>query len=281
MTGQALHGQTAVITGATGAIAESCARALARDGARLVLMGRRSDALELVADRIRTQISGAEVVTVVGDCRDEEAVRQALVSAHAIAGRLDIAFATVGGGHFCPLLQLDGQEFRDQFDNNVLSAFYVLRHAVPLMRPGGSIICLSSGAAAMTFRYLSSYTVAKAALEGLVRSAADELGPLGIRINAIRPGLTRSNSTDSIFEDEAAQQSYLPEYPLGRLGEAEDMAGAVRFLAGPESAWVTGQCIAVDGGNMLRRSPDLTPIVESHFGEQPRAAAQQMKGNPA
>jgi NAD(P)-dependent dehydrogenase (short-subunit alcohol dehydrogenase family) len=127
------------------------------------------------------------------------------------------------------------------------------------MRPGGSIICLSSGAAVLTFRHLASYHIAKAALEGLVRMAADELGASGLRVNAIRPGLTRSGATEGMFTSGAAE-AFLPEYPLGRLGEAADMAGAVRFLASDESAWITGQCIAVDGGNLLRRSPDLAPL---------------------
>jgi NAD(P)-dependent dehydrogenase (short-subunit alcohol dehydrogenase family) len=190
---------------------------------------------------------------------DEVAVRAALQAAHDLADRLDVAFATVGGGGFKPLIDHTAQDLRDAFDMNVVSTFSVIAGAAPLMRPGGSIVCLSSGAAVLTFRHLTAYHVAKAALEGLVRMAADELGPSGIRVNAIRPGLTRSGATQAIF-DGGATPAFLPEYPLGRLGEAHDMAGAVRFLAGPESAWVTGQMIAVDGGNLLRRSPDLAPL---------------------
>lgn len=266
MSTTALQGRTAFITGATGAIAEACADALARDGARLMLMGRREDALEAVAARIRTRNPDEQIATVIGDCCDEEAVKDALARAHALAGRLDIAFATVGGGNFQPLLTVEPNELRAQFDSNVVSAFHVIRHGTPLMTDGGSIICLSSGAAVLTFRYLASYHIAKAALEGLVRSAADELGPMGIRVNAIRPGLTRSNATGGFMDSEEGRAPYLPEYPLGRLGVSEDMAGAVRFLAGPESSWVTGQCIAVDGGNLLRRSPDLTPMMEQMSG---------------
>lgn len=254
-----LAGRTAFVTGATGAIAEACALQLARDGARLALMARRPDGLAEVAARIRAQVPGAEIHQFVGDGTDEQAVADAVRGAHDLAGRLDVAFATVGGGGFKPIVHSTADDFRDAFESNVVSAFHVIRASAPLMRPGGSIVCLSSGAAVLTFRNLAAYHVAKAALEGLVRSAADELGPSGLRVNAIRPGLTRSGATQDMFDGGAAQ-AFLPEYPLGRLGEAQDMAGAVRFLAGDESAWVTGQCIAVDGGNLLRRSPDLAPL---------------------
>ncbi len=278
-----LAGQTAFVTGATGAIAEACALQLARDGARLALMARRSDALEQVADRIRAEVPGAEVLTLLGDGTDEAAVKSALEQAYAMANRLDIAFATVGGGGFSPVMMLPAETLRADFETNVVSTVHVIRHATPRMvaenpnkAKGGSIVCLSSGSAVLTFQYLASYHIAKAALEGLIRSAADELGSAGIRINAIRPGITRAGGTGPMF-DSGATAALMPEYPLGRLGEPVDMAGAVRFLAGPESAWITGQCIAVDGGNLLRRSPDLTPMVESIFGADVIAAARDGK----
>lgn len=272
----ALAGRTAFVTGATGAIAEACATVLARDGARLMLMGRRADALDAVAGRIRAEVAGAEVAAFAGDCTDEGAVKEGLARAHALASRLDIAFATVGGGGFKPLMMLEAADLRTDFNSNVVSAFHVIRHGAPLMGRGGSIVCLSSGSAVLTFPYLATYHIAKAALEGLVRSAADELGSAGIRVNAIRPGMTRSGGTGPMF-DGGATEAFLPEYPLGRLGEARDMAGAVRFLAGPESDWVTGQCIAVDGGNLLRRSPDLTAMVEHVFGAEAVKAAREGK----
>lgn len=276
MTAGTLAGQTAFVAGATGAIASACAVQLARDGARIMLMARRADALEAAAQAIRDEVPGAEVATFTGDCTDETAVRDGLHAAHALAGRLDIAFATVGGGGVRPLMMLSAQELRDDFETNVVSAFHVIRHGAPLMQRGGSIVCLSSGSAVLTFRYLASYHIAKAALEGLVRSAADELGEAGIRVNAIRPGMTRAGGTGPMFAS-GATAAFMPEYPLGRLGEPTDMAGAVRFLCGPESAWITGQCIAVDGGNLLRRSPDLTGMVESIYGADAVTAARNAK----
>lgn len=262
----ALAGRTVFVTGATGAIASACALELAHAGANLALMGRRQDALAGAAEAIRAAVPGAQVCEIVGDATDEHAVADALTQAHQWHDRLDVIFATVGGGGFCPLLEVNAQDLRDAFETNVVSAFHTMRHGAPLMRAGGSIICLSSGAAVLTFRHLAAYHIAKAALEGLVRMAADEPGPSGLRVNAIRPGLTRSGATETMFTQGAAA-AFLPEYPLGRLGEAQDMAGAVRFLASDESAWITGQCLAIDGGNLLRRSPDLAPL--------PRVGADQ------
>lgn len=264
----ALAGLTAFVSGATGAIATASAVALARDGARLVLMARRAGALAETAAKIRTAVPDAQIHTIAGDCLDEGAVKAALAEAHGLANRLDVIFATVGGSDFKPLLMLEARDIERDFKSNVVSAFHLIRHGAPLMERGGSIVCTSSGSAVLTFPYLTGYHIAKAGLEALVRAAADELGAAGIRVNAIRPGLTRSNATGAMFDAPGLADPFLPEYPLGRLGEPEDMAGAVRLLAGPESGWITGQCLGIDGGNLLRRSPDLTGMVEMIYGKE-------------
>lgn len=273
----ALSGRTAFITGATGAIAGASATLLARDGARLTLMARRAEGLDEAERAIRTAVPEAEISLHVGDCGDEQAVRTALREAHANADRLDIVVATVGGGGFKPLLMLEAEDLRREHELNVVSAFLAIRHGAPLMQAGGSIVCLSSTSATMPFAYLAAYHAAKAGLEGLVRAAAEELGPAGIRVNAVRPGMTRSNATAPMFESADAVAPFLPEYPLGRLGIPEDIAGAVRFAAGPESGWMTGQSFAVDGGNELRRNPDLTAMVEQMFGAEAIAMLRQGK----
>ncbi|WP_313808636.1 SDR family oxidoreductase [Sphingobium sp.] len=263
-----LAGRTAFITGASGAIATASAMALARDGARLILMARREEGLARTEELIRLQVPDADILPIVGDCMDESAVKQALFEAHARANRLDILFATVGGGGFTPLLMLDAETVRRELEQNILSTFFVIRHGAPLMRPGGSIICTSSSSGPLTFPYLAAYHVAKAGLEGLVRAAADELGSAGIRVNAVRPGMTRSEATGTMFDTPGLLDRFMPEYPLGRLGTADDIGTVVRFLAGPESSWMTGECLSVDGGNHLRRNPDLTAMVEAVHGKE-------------
>jgi NAD(P)-dependent dehydrogenase (short-subunit alcohol dehydrogenase family) len=264
----ALGGKTALITGATGAIATASAIALARDGAHVVLMGRRAEGLAACVAAIRTSVPDAKLDTVTGDGLDESAVKAALAHAHGLEGHLDIIVSTVGGGGFKPLLMLEAQEMRAEFEANTMSAFLAIRHGAPLMERGGSIICISSTAATMPFGYLAAYHVGKAALEALVRAAAEELGSAGIRVNAVRPGMTRARDTAAMFDSPDVIATFMPEYPLGRLGEPADIAGAVRFLAGQDSGWMTGQSFAVDGGNELRRNPDLTPMVQAMLGAE-------------
>lgn len=273
----ALADRTAFITGASGAIATAAAVALARDGARLVLMARREEGLARTQDAVRAQVPDAEILPIVGDCMDEVAVKGALAQAHGVANRLDILFATVGGGGFTPLLMLDAETVRSELEQNVLSAFFVIRHGAPLMQPGGAIICTSSSSAPLTFPYLGGYHIAKSAVEGLVRAAADELGSAGIRVNAVRPGLTWSDATGPMFTTPGMTDQFMPEYPLGRLGTPEDIGAVVRFLGGPESGWMTGECLSVDGGNHLRRSPDLTAMVEAIYGKDKINAARAGK----
>lgn len=269
-----LCGKTVAINGATGAIAQAAGVALARDGAHLALLARRKAGVEAAAAFIRAEVPEARLTAIVADCTDDAAVKAGLAQAQGVDGRLDAIFTTVGGGGFKPLMMLDAATLRAEFDVNVVSAFLAIQHGVPLMQPGGSIVLTSSNSANMPFAYLAGYHIAKSGLEALVRAAAEELGAAGIRVNAIRPGMTRSGATGPLFDNADMLAPFLPEYPLGRLGEAQDIAGAVRFLIGPESAWITGQSIAVDGGNELRRNPDLTPMVETIFGAETVAAAR-------
>ena len=102
----------------------------------------------------------------------------------------------------------------------------------------------------------------------LVRCAADELGPLGIRVNAVRPGLVPTDMAAPLADDRAIVDDYLDQMPLRRLGTTDDIAAGVRYLAGPESAWVTGQCFAIDGGHTLRRGPRIDPMIERFFGPE-------------
>ena len=137
----------------------------------------------------------------------------------------------------------------------------------PLME-GGSIVCISSTAATLPFAYLPAYHTSKGGLENFVRAAAEELGQAGIRVNAVRPGLTRSDGTGGMIENPDILRRFIAEFPLGRAGEPDDIAEAVRYLAGPESSWVTGQSFAVDGGNEIRKNPDLSDMIAAMFGQE-------------
>lgn len=255
---QALDGKTALVTGGSGGIGSASAEALARDGATVVIMGRHRDALEKARAAILSSAPASRIEIVTGDAGSVEDMRAALAYAHDLEGRLDILVPTLGGGGFGLLLDKSIEDFRADLDVNITSVFIAMRHGVPLMRHGGSIVCISSTAAIMPFPALASYCAGKAGLEALIRTAADEFSDRNIRVNAVRPGLTRTNATTDMFASQPVIDRFLEQIPLGRCGEPSDIAAAVRYLAGPESAWVTGQSFAVDGGQELRRNPALS-----------------------
>ncbi len=126
---------------------------------------------------------------------------------------------------------------------------------------GGSFVAISSTAAVFSTRFLSSYAAGKAAVDQLVRVAADELGELGIRVNSVQPGLTETAATAGMFRSPEMLALFLAEQPIARHGEPDDIAQAVRYFAGPESSWVTGQLLTVDGGNTLRSFIDYRKVV--------------------
>jgi NAD(P)-dependent dehydrogenase (short-subunit alcohol dehydrogenase family) len=262
-----LEGKTALVIGANGSIAEASATLLARDGATVVAMARRAEAAEAVKARIEAAVPGAQVIAHVGDTAGEEGVKAGVQAAYDVAGRLDIVIATVGGGGMSKLLDYDFARFREDFEINIYPDFLAVRYAAPLMKArGGAIVCVSSTAAVLAFDMLTAYCAGKAALDQFVRVAAEELGEYGIRVNAVRPGLTASTSTQPMVDFEAMHQRFLEQIPLGHSGEPMDQAEAIRFLAGPESKWLTGQSIAVDGGNELRRAPNVYDLVSGAAG---------------
>jgi NAD(P)-dependent dehydrogenase (short-subunit alcohol dehydrogenase family) len=128
-------------------------------------------------------------------------------------------------------------------------------------------VAISSVAAAVTHRFMATYCVSKVALDGLVRNAADELGVAGIRVNSVRPGIVPTELAAPLEADDHVRNDYLDQMPVRRLGTVEDVAGLVRFLAGPESGWITGQNISVDGGHWLRRGPDIEPWIRAGWGD--------------
>jgi NAD(P)-dependent dehydrogenase (short-subunit alcohol dehydrogenase family) len=259
--GDALNGRTALVTGAGSGIGAATARLLAQDGATVLMMGRREALLRESREALLEQVPGARLEIFAGDATKEADVRAALAKAHSLAGRLDMLAATIGGGKVKPLLLQDAATFMRDYELNVVSAFLLVRYGVPLMAPGGSIVCISTAVAVQPFPGLSSYAAAKAGLERFVKAAALELGGARIRINAVRPGMTRSPTNAYMYANPDLVKRYESETILGRTGEPEDIARAVRFFAGPESGWVTGQSISADGGQEQGKIPDMLDAI--------------------
>jgi NAD(P)-dependent dehydrogenase (short-subunit alcohol dehydrogenase family) len=169
-----------------------------------------------------------------------------------------------------PLHLADAGAVRSTFELNMMGTFLTLKHAAaPLAETKGAYVGISSHVAEQTERFLGAYASSKAGLDQLLRTAADELGPAGIRVNSIRPGIIDNELMAAITSGGPVLDSYLREIPLGRVGTVDDVGALARFLIGPESAWVTGQCIGVDGGQMLRKGADYGPFASAMYGERP------------
>ncbi len=258
----------AFITGGGSGIGLACARALLADGADVVLAARNVDRLAAVADELRVEHPGATVLTVACDVTDEVSVEAACAVA-AAAGPLRIVVANAGTGSAGPFHSTTLDDWNTVLGTNLTGAFLTMKHAVAHLagNGGGSIVAMSSIAAVATHRYMTPYNVSKAGLEMLVRQVADELGALGIRANAVRPSLVPTDISAGLTAIPEIVDDYLDQMPLHRLGTTDDIASVVRFLAGPESSWITGVCISADGGHHLRRGPNLEGVMRMVFGD--------------
>jgi len=265
----ALKGKGALVTGGGSGIGLECARHLLRDGASVTIVGRTAERLEQAARELAADApAGASVQWKVCDVTDETAVAAAVEHAAKPTGSLDIAIANAGAGAGGAIFATTVDMWRYTIDVNLTGTFLTVKHAGQAMEHagGGSIVAISSIAGPLTHRFMSSYCASKAGLEMLIRCAADELGPLGIRANAVRPGLVPTDMAMPLTDDRVIVDDYLDQMPIRRLGTVEDIAAGVRYLAGPESSWVTGQCFAIDGGHTLRRGPRVESLIERFFG---------------
>lgn len=265
-----LQDQAALVTGGGSGIGLACARALLRDGASVTIAGRTEDKLvAAVADLRSDAPAGASVAHAVCDVADEEQVIAAVETAAGLTGELQLCVAAAGTGTMAPVVAMPAEEWDKVMGINLTGAFFTLKHAAARMveAGGGSFVGISSIAAPLTHRFMSAYCVSKIGLEALVKTAADELGQAGVRCNAVRPGLVPTELAAALDGDPQVRDDYLAQMPLRRVGTVDDVAAAVRYLCGPESSWVTGEALGVDGGHHLRRGPDLEHWARGLFGD--------------
>jgi len=251
----ALANQRALVVGATSGIGLASAERLLRDGASVTLAARTESSLRATADALApaAHAGGGRVDWIACDAMSAADVRAAVDRA-ARGDRLDIAIAIPGGGNYSRVLDYDDDRFGDEVVQNVRPQYLVLKYAGRAMvrAGGGSIVAISSTAAVLSTPFLAAYCAGKAAVDQMVRVAADELGAQRVRVSP--------EATGGLFSPPILGR-FLAEQPIARGGEPEDIAAAVRFLAGPESSWITGQCVAVDGGHTIRMFPDLSDLV--------------------
>ena len=244
-----MDGKVALITGSSRGIGRAIAEAFAEAGARVVVSSRNTDACERAAQAIRSR--GGEALAIACNVSDRDAIDALVTGAVERLGPIDVLVGNAAANpYFGPLRDIEDRAWDKVMGTNVRSNLWLCNRVIPGMaeRGGGAVILVSSIAAFKGDAALGAYSVSKAAQIQLVRSLAVEWGPAGVRVNAIAPGLVRTDFARALWEDDARRAARERVTPLRRIGEPEDVAGAAVFLASRAGAYVTGQCIVVDGG---------------------------------
>jgi 3-oxoacyl-[acyl-carrier protein] reductase len=244
--GTTLSGKVALITGASRGIGAAMARRFAAAGIKVAVgYQSRGDAAKTLAAEIAQ--AGGHCLPVQGDITDADAARRIVAETAGLFGRLDILINCAGIAPYRPLEAMDAAYVRAMLDANVLGTVLVTQAALEhLTAPGGRIINFASALAFRPIPTSSMYAASKAAVVTLTHAWSKELGPRGITVNAIAPGVIETEMTTSILAERGA--GIIASTPLGRIGQPDDIAGIALFLASAEAGWLTGRTIIADGG---------------------------------
>ncbi len=251
-----LGGKVALVTGAASGIGRACAERFAAEGARVALADVNADALAALGEAL-----GAErALAVPCDVTDESQVAALVARTVERFGGVDTALFAAGAGGAGPVHLLDADVFDRVMKLNVYGVFYSLKHAAQQMLTqgrGGTLTAIASLNAHQPAEGLAAYTTSKAAVAMLMQNAALELGRHGIRANAIGPGLVETPLSAPLWGHAGIREAFIEETPLGRYAQPAEVAALAVFLAGEESAFLTGQTIYLDGGQSLKKYPEL------------------------
>jgi 3-oxoacyl-[acyl-carrier protein] reductase len=241
-----MRNKVAFVTGASRGIGKACALALAEAGARVALGARQKDKLEEVASQIRSQSGQAYVVEL--DLTSDESIKNAFAVTVKDFGRIDILVNNAGITRDNLALRMKKDDWNAVLETNLTGAFRAIQQVLQgMMRERwGRIINISSVVGEAGNAGQANYAAAKAGLIGLTKSMAREMGSRQITVNAVAPGFIETDMTSSLTPD--LREKVLQSIPLRRLGRAEDVAAAVRFLASEEAGFITGHVLAVNGG---------------------------------
>ncbi|MCV7099399.1 SDR family oxidoreductase [Mycobacterium palustre] len=261
--------RTYLVTGGGSGIGKGVAAGLVASGASVMIIGRTPDRLAAAVEDIEALKAHGAIRYEPADITNEDEAARAVDAATAWHGRLHGVVHCAGGSQTIgPITQIDSEAWRRTVDLNVNGTMYVLKHSArELVRGGGgSFVGISSIAASNTHRWFGAYGVTKSAVDHMMQLAADELGPSWVRVNSIRPGLIRTDLVAPVTDSPELSADYRMCTPLPRVGEVEDVANLAIFLLSDAASWITGQCINVDGGHILRRGPDFSAMLEPAFG---------------
>ena len=246
-----LTGKVAIVTGSSRGIGRASAEALAEHGARVVISSRKQDACDAVAAAINDRHGEERAIAIAASISDKAALARLVSQTRANWGRIDVLVCNAASNpYYGPLTGIADEQFRKIMDNNVLSTHWLIQLVAPEMRTrgDGSIVIISSIGGLRGSPVIGAYNVSKAADLQLARNYAVEFGPDNVRVNSIAPGLIRTDFARALWEDPERIRAANESVPLRRIGEADEIAGAVVFLASPASRFMTGQVMVIDGG---------------------------------
>ncbi|NMM45691.1 SDR family oxidoreductase [Rhodospirillaceae bacterium KN72] len=242
-----LDGKIAVITGGASGIGFAAAKRFVAEGAYVYIFGRRQEALDAALADLGESARG-----VRGDITEAGDLDRLYETVRAEKGGIDILFANAGVGEFAPLGNITAEHYDWTFDINVKGTLFTVQKALPLVKPGGSIILTGSTVGVMGTAAMSVYSASKAAVRNLARSWALDLKGTGIRVNVLSPGATETQTLLDIFESTGMaadiQAGFENQTPLGRIGDPAETAAVAAFLASDDSSFMTGSEVFVDGG---------------------------------
>lgn len=245
-----LNGKYALVTGASRGIGRATALALAKDGATVIVhfSSAESSADEVVA---AIRATGGKAEKVAADLRAADGAHELAKKVRAIVGeRLDVLVANAGISKAASIEETTVEDFDSQFAVNVRAPFFLVQQLLPVLGDGSSVILLSSLAARASVGTLSAYAATKGAVDTLVKHFASALGPRGIRVNAIAPGVVQTDMSN-FTQTDAGREMTLGMQALKRLAVPDDIGGAAAFLASHDARWITGTTLSVDGGSKL------------------------------
>lgn len=245
-----LDGQTALITGASKGIGRACAMEFAALGANLVLVGRDEDALDVIASEIADAHDRIRIDTISADVSDGEGRSAIFDGLGDLNCELHILVNNVGNNIRRGAMEYSDQELGFIFHTNVASTFEMSRMSYALLKQHGSasIINIASVSGLTHVRTGAAYGMSKAAIVQMTKNLACEWAPDGIRVNCVAPWYVRTQRSEAALTNSDYLEEVLSRTPMGRIGEPEEVAAAVAFLALPCASYITGECIAVDGG---------------------------------
>lgn len=249
-----LTGKVAVVTGSSRGIGRATAERMAEHGAKVVVTSRKLDACEAVVQSIRSK--GGEAMALACNISRKEDLQALVDGTVKHWGGIDVLVCNAAvNPYYGPSLNTPDDAYDKIMNSNVRSNFWLCNMVLPQMaqRGGGSVIIISSIAGLIGSTTLGVYGLSKAADMALARNLCVEWGPKNIRANCIAPGLVRTDFAKALWDDPAVYEQTIQLYPLRRIGEPDEIAGAAVFLAGPSGSFISGQTIVIDGGGIISR----------------------------